>query len=63
MGRDGAHDARDCFGGVSTFLFQGVRRGLWWDQDRAARMVRAAVVVWAYLLVLLVALIWWSWRG
>ena len=49
--------------GVFTFLFQGVRPGLWWDQDRAARMVRVAVVVWACLLVVLVGLIWWSWRG
>lgn len=49
--------------GVFTFLFQGVRPRLWWDQDRAARMVRAAVVVWACLLVLLVGLIWWSTRG
>ncbi|HUU53880.1 MAG TPA: hypothetical protein VMY87_03080 [Armatimonadota bacterium] len=49
--------------GVFTFLMQGVRPRLWWDQNRAARMVRLAVVVWACLLVLLVGLIWWSTRG
>lgn len=49
--------------GVVTFLYQGVRPRVWWDQNRAARMVRRAVTIWVVLLVILVGLIYLSSRA
>ncbi len=43
--------------GVGTFLWQGVKPGHWWEQERAKRMTRAAGLVWLILLALLVLLI------
>lgn len=43
--------------GVVTFLAQGVRPMTWWEESRAKRATRRAVLVWGLLLVLLVAVI------
>lgn len=39
--------------GVFTFLVQGVRPRTWWEAERARRSSRAAMILWATLLVLL----------
>lgn len=46
--------------GVATFLYQNVRPRHWWEASRATRMVRRAAVIWAALLLLLLALIYVS---
>lgn len=43
--------------GVATFLLQGVSPRTWWETQRSKRMSRRALVVWALLLVALVALV------
>lgn len=44
--------------GVGIFLWQGIRPHFFWEETRARRMIRIAVVIWAGLLVLLVVLIY-----
>jgi len=41
---------------VATFLVQKVRPRTWWEADRARRATRAAMIVWAVLLAVLVTL-------
>jgi uncharacterized hydrophobic protein (TIGR00341 family) len=41
---------------VVTFLLQGVRPRTWWEADKARHATRRAVVIWAVLLAILVAL-------
>jgi len=41
---------------VATFLVQKVRPRTWWEADRARRATRAAMVVWAALLAVLITL-------
>ena len=43
--------------GVATFLLQGIRPATWWEVRRARRAVRIAIVVWALLLAVLVAIV------
>lgn len=43
--------------GVVTFLLQGVRPRTWWEEDRARRATRVALVFWALLLVGLIFVI------
>jgi len=43
--------------GVVTFLIQGVRPLTWWETQRAKKAVRSAILVWAVLLLALIAVI------
>lgn len=43
--------------GVGTFLLQGIRPTHYWQEKRAARMVRIALTLWIALLMILVVLI------
>ena len=46
--------------GVATFLVQGVRPRTWWEEARAKRATRIAVVTWAVLLAALGAILLWA---
>ena len=43
--------------GVLTFLAQGVRPRTWWEEDRARRSIRVALVFWALLFLGLVFIV------
>ncbi len=43
--------------GVLTFLLRGIRPMTWWEEDRARRSTRTAIVFWTLLLAVLVAAI------
>lgn len=42
---------------VVTFRVQGIRPATWWEQDRAAKATRIAILLWAALLATLVGLV------
>ncbi|MGD8816423.1 MAG: DUF389 domain-containing protein, partial [Acidobacteriota bacterium] len=42
---------------IATFLMQKIRPRTWWEEDRAKRATRLAVVTWVVLLAVLLALI------
>lgn len=42
---------------VSTFLLQGIRPRTWWEDKKAKRMSRRALLLWVGLLLLLIALL------
>ena len=44
--------------GVATFLAQGVRPRTWWEEERAKRARRTAIVTWCVLLVALVIIVY-----
>ncbi len=39
--------------GVATFLVQGIRPATWWEQGRAVKATRIAIVLWVVLLAAL----------
>ncbi len=43
--------------GVLTFLVQGFKPNSWWEADKARRLTRLAIVIWAGLLLLLIGVI------
>ncbi len=43
--------------GVTTLLVQGIRPATWWENDRAVKSTRIAIVLWAVLLAGLVGMI------
>jgi uncharacterized hydrophobic protein (TIGR00341 family) len=43
--------------GVVTFLFQGVRPLNWWEETRAKKATRYAIIIWVSLLAILIALL------
>ena len=43
--------------GVVTFLFQGVRPLNWWEESRAKKATRYAIIIWVFLLAILIALL------
>lgn len=45
--------------GVATFLVQGVRPRSWWEAEKAKRRTRRAAVIWAALLGVLIAILFW----
>jgi uncharacterized membrane protein len=45
--------------GVATFLFQGIRPATWWEEGRARKATRLAMLIWALLLGLLAVVITW----
>jgi uncharacterized hydrophobic protein (TIGR00341 family) len=44
--------------GIATFLYQGIRPAVYWQERRAKRTVRLALTLWASLLALLGVLVW-----
>ncbi|HSF15011.1 MAG TPA: hypothetical protein VLK65_05620 [Vicinamibacteria bacterium] len=42
---------------VVTFLIQGLRPGKWWEEEKADRATRIALLLWGILLAALIALI------
>jgi len=46
--------------GVATFLAQGVRPRTWWEEERAKRATRIAVVTWIVLLAALGGILAWA---
>ncbi len=46
---------------IATFLAQGVRPLSWWEEGRARRATAFAAVLWAGLVVALLAVIWMDW--
>jgi uncharacterized hydrophobic protein (TIGR00341 family) len=46
--------------GVATFLAQGLRPRTWWEEERAKRAARIAVVTWIVLLAALGAILAWT---
>jgi len=46
--------------GVVTFLFQGVRPLNWWEESKAKKATRYAILIWTSLLVILTALLVFS---
>jgi uncharacterized hydrophobic protein (TIGR00341 family) len=47
---------------VATFLWKGIRPRYWWETRRAQKMVRLAMFVWVVLLLVLIAVIYFSSR-
>lgn len=47
--------------GIVTFLVQGVGPRTWWEEQKARRATRLAIVIWFALLVIL-AIIIWAWN-
>lgn len=45
--------------GVLTFLLQGVRPRNWWDEKKAQKATRIAIVTWFILLVIFAFIIWY----
>ncbi len=45
--------------GVATFLFQGIRPATWWEEGRARRATRLAMLIWVLVLALLAVVIAW----
>ncbi len=43
--------------GVLTFLVQGFTPNLWWKADKAKRLTRIAIIIWAALLLFLIGVI------
>jgi uncharacterized hydrophobic protein (TIGR00341 family) len=43
--------------GVVTFLLQGIRPLTWWEEDKAKKARRIAIVLWVSLLAILIAII------
>lgn len=43
--------------GVITFLVQGVRPLNWWEASKAKKATRYAIIIWAFLLILLIMLL------
>jgi uncharacterized hydrophobic protein (TIGR00341 family) len=43
--------------GVVTFLAQGIRPLTWWEEDKAKKATRTAIVLWVSLLAILIAII------
>jgi uncharacterized hydrophobic protein (TIGR00341 family) len=43
--------------GVITFLLQGIRPLTWWEEDKAKKATRTAIVLWVSLLAILIAII------
>ncbi|GBD39398.1 hypothetical protein HRbin37_01677 [bacterium HR37] len=46
--------------GVLTFLIQGIRPKTWWEEDRAKKATRNAIALWTFLLLILLAVIYFS---
>lgn len=46
--------------GVATFLMQGVRPRTWWEEERAKRATRIAIVAWVILLLMLCLFVYLS---
>ncbi|MCL7455381.1 MAG: hypothetical protein M8467_20285, partial [Anaerolineae bacterium] len=44
--------------GVATFLAQGVRPRTWWEEERARRASRTAIITWCVLLVALLVMVY-----
>lgn len=44
--------------GIATFLAQGIRPRTWWEEQRARKSTRLAMIVWCLLLLLLTAIIY-----
>ncbi|MCW9705921.1 TIGR00341 family protein [Fodinibius salsisoli] len=45
--------------GISTFLIQGVRPRSWWEEKKAKKASRIALVTWFVLLVVFASIIWY----
>lgn len=48
--------------GVTTFLAQGIRPRQWWEEKKAERATRLAIMLWSVLLIILIAVIFVSQR-
>ncbi len=46
--------------GVATFLAQGVRPRSWWEEKRAKKATRRAILVWVVLLAILILMLWYN---
>lgn len=45
--------------GVATFLIQGIRPRKWWEEKKAKKAVRIALVTWFVLLIIFAFIIWY----
>jgi hypothetical protein len=43
--------------GVVTFLIQGIRPLTWWEASKAKKATRIALLIWAFLLIVLAIMI------
>ncbi len=46
--------------GVGTFFIQGVRPGTWWEAEKAKKSAKIAAILWASLLIILIAIMLFS---
>jgi uncharacterized hydrophobic protein (TIGR00341 family) len=49
--------------GVVTFQIQRIRPRTWWEEDRARKATRIAFGLWAVILVVLIAIMFFAWGG
>jgi hypothetical protein len=47
---------------VGTFLSQGVRPLRWWEEAKAKKAARRAILIWSVLLAVLAGLLFWGMR-
>ena len=47
--------------GIATFLYQGVRPRIWWEESRARKATFVAVLLWTGLVASLLLVVWLAW--